>query len=75
MTKPRKFFSVEDRIVHFQYGTGTVVAIEPTYTVIDFDQNGRRKFVTTMVQLDPTDTLAPPPPTRKSRAKTPKPRK
>ena len=42
------------------------------HTVIDFDENGRRKFVTSIVRLERTDILAPAPPPRKARAKSAK---
>ena len=55
MTKSGTKFAVADRVTHFQYGAGTIAAIDSNTTVIDFDKNGRRKFVTSMVQLEPTD--------------------
>ncbi len=67
MTKTK--FAVADRVTHFQYGTGTIAAIDPNTTVIDFDKNGRRKFVTSMVQLEPTEIAAPVKPAPRSRAK------
>ncbi len=69
MAKSGKSFAVADRVVHFQYGTGTIAAIESNYTVIDFDKNGRRKFVTSMVQLEPTDVEAPTRPAPRARPK------
>jgi len=68
MSKPTNTFAVSERVTHFMYGPGTITEIGHTYTTIDFDQNGRRKFVTTMVQLEPT-TIAPPAPVKKSKAK------
>jgi len=73
MSKPSNGFAVSERVTHFMYGPGTITEIGSVYTTIDFDENGRRKFVTTMVQLEPTSILAPVP-VKKSRAKpkTPK---
>ena len=65
MSKPSITFAVSERVTHFQYGPGTIAEVGATYTTIDFDENGRRKFVTTMVQLEPTTTQAPPPPTKR----------
>ena len=75
MSKPGKAFHVSDRVLHFQYGTGTIAAIESAYTVIDFDKNGRRKFVTSVVQLEPTEIMEPTkqaPPAKKPRAAKPR---
>jgi|GEM_PF-1167964 hypothetical protein len=73
MSKTTNSFGVSERVTHFMYGPGTITEIGNVYTTIDFDENGRRKFVTTMVQLEPTTILAPIP-VKKSRAKpkTPK---
>lgn len=72
MSKPTNTFAVSERVTHFMYGPGTITEIGNVYTTIDFDENGRRKFVTTMVQLEPT-TIMPPVPVKKAKArKTPK---
>ena len=68
MSKPSNSFAVSERVTHFMYGPGTITEIGAVYTTIDFDENGRRKFVTTMVQLEPT-TILPPVPVKKSKAK------
>jgi hypothetical protein len=68
MSKPASTFAVSERVSHFMYGPGTITEIGVTYTTIEFDENGRRKFVTSMVQLEPT-TIAPPVPVKKSKAK------
>jgi hypothetical protein len=67
MTKPAKTFAVSDRVSHFQYGLGTIAGFDQNYTIIDFDRHGRRKFVTSMVQLEPSDVLAPTKPASKSK--------
>ena len=69
MSKPSITFAVSERVTHFQYGPGTIAEVGTTYTTIDFDENGRRKFVTTMVQLEPTTTQAPAPPPKRAKAK------
>ena len=68
MSKSANTFAVSERVTHFMYGPGTITEIGHTYTTIDFDENGRRKFVTSMVQLEPT-TIMPPAPVKKSKAK------
>jgi hypothetical protein len=66
-------FSVNDRINHVTYGLGTISEINHLYTTIEFDENGRRKFVTSMVRLEHTDEAPPPPPKKKrARSKTTK---
>jgi hypothetical protein len=72
MSKSSVTLAPKERVSHFLYGPGTIVEIGQTYTTIDFDENGRRKFVTTMVQLEPTTVSAPEPVAKKSRAKSTK---
>jgi hypothetical protein len=54
-----KLFSKDLRINQADYGTGTVISSDERYTVIEFDQHGRRTFVTDMVKLDRSDVPAP----------------
>ena len=49
--------------------TGTIADVTQPYTIIDFDKGGRKKFVTSMVQLEATSVEAPTKPASKSRAK------
>ena len=49
-----------DRVVQPQYGPGTVVEINERHTVIDFDEHGVHRFVTTLVALESTEQPAPP---------------
>ena len=63
-------FSPNDRINHSIYGLGTISEVNDLHTVIEFDGNGRRKFVTSIVRLERTDIVAPARPTRKGRSKT-----
>lgn len=60
-------FSVNQRVNHHVYGLGTISMIDDLHTIIEFDENGRRKFMTSMVRLEHSDAA---PPTRtRSRAK------
>ena len=63
-------FSANERVSHSIYGLGTINEINELHTTIDFDQNGRRKFVTSIVQLEPTDVPAPAPTGGRARSKT-----
>ena len=72
MAKDSNTFAVNERISHHVYGLGTISEINHAHTVIDFDENGRRKFVTSMVQLEHKDIPAPAPPPKPSRAKSAK---
>jgi hypothetical protein len=63
-------FSANERINHSIYGLGTISEVNELHTVIEFDQNGRKKFVTSMVQLEPTDVPAPALAPRRTRSKT-----
>jgi hypothetical protein len=47
------------RVSQAQYGTGTVMSVNQYHTVIEFDEAGTRTFVTTRVELTPSDTEAP----------------
>lgn len=57
-----------DRVAHAQYGHGTVSSANEYHTVIDFDEHGKRTFVSPRVVL--TDSMVPPPekPARAKRA-------
>ncbi len=67
-TSPKSFPVSGDRVLHEQYGTGTVTGLDVYHTVIDFDAHGSRRFVTGHVVLQPT--LAPAPTPRERRAST-----
>jgi len=80
LAKNPEVFAVNERILHGMYGLGTIKEVNAQYTSIEFDENGRRKFLTSLVRLERSSVAAPPPPARKSRAKkpaakTPKPKK
>lgn len=72
MAKPHTIFAVSERVNHALYGPGTIAEVAQPYTVIDFDKSGRRKFVISMVQLEPTTIMAPTPPATKSRSRSAK---
>jgi len=65
-------FSANERINHSIYGLGTISEVNDLHTVIEFDQNGRKKFVTSIVQLERTTVPAPVLPSRRSRTKATK---
>ncbi|HKY31415.1 MAG TPA: hypothetical protein VJV23_02680 [Candidatus Polarisedimenticolia bacterium] len=52
-------FGVNDRVNHSVYGLGTISMIDDQHVVIEFDREGRKKFVTSLMQLEHSD--APPP--------------
>lgn len=53
-------YSVGDRVMQQTYGTGTVAAVNEYNTIVDFDDHGARTFATSLVQLQPSSTAAPP---------------
>ncbi|MGH9323644.1 MAG: hypothetical protein ACRD21_13670 [Vicinamibacteria bacterium] len=59
--------SVSQRVHHDKYGLGVVSAADSEYTVIEFDEHGRKKFVTRLVSLQGSEE--PPPRKRRARAK------
>ena len=77
MAKNSDALAVNDRVNHETYGLGTVTAIDEARTTIQFDDNGSRKFVTSLVRLERSSVAAPAPPPKKSRSKkaAPKPAK
>lgn len=74
MTKGAESFAVNDRVSHSVYGLGTISELNPRHTTILFDEGGRKKFVTSMVQLEKSASPAPPKPvsSRKKPAKAAK---
>lgn len=54
-----KNWSKGDRVVQPTYGPGTLVEVNEHHTVIDFDEHGRRTFVTRLVVLQATNEPAP----------------
>jgi hypothetical protein len=54
------------RVSQGQYGPGTILESNQHHTVIDFDEHGARRFITTMVELQSSKVPAP---VKKKRAK------
>ena len=54
-----KLFAVSERITHTKYGLGVIAESDTDYTVIDFDEHGRKKFVTRMVTIQKSDAPLP----------------
>jgi hypothetical protein len=67
-----KLYGIGDRVVQPEYGPGTVTAADARHTVIDFDQHGTRKFVTTMVSLSATTEPAPTKPSKAGGRRAPR---
>ena len=67
-----KLYTVGDRVSQTAYGAGTVTLANEYHTIIDFDEHGSRTFVTRMVQLEKSNTLAPERPKRARRKAAPK---
>ena len=49
----------DDRVSHPRFGPGVIIQVDARYTVIEFDEQGLRKFVTTLVQLERSDLPLP----------------
>jgi hypothetical protein len=64
-----KLFAKGSRVSQATYGAGTVTSSDERYTVIEFDQHGRRVFLTDMVALSKTDEPAPNKPVKEKRKK------
>ena len=58
-----------DRVIHTQYGDGTLVSTNEYHTVIDFDEHGLRRFSTPMVKLERSNTVEPGKPAKRTRKK------
>ena len=65
-------FSAKDRVHHQVFGHGTIASIDERYTRIDFDENGSRKFLNSIVKLEKSDTPAPEKARPRARKKTTK---
>jgi len=64
-----KLFTKGNRVSQANYGAGTVVSSDERYTVIEFDNHGRRVFITDMVTLGKSDEPAPNKPAKGRRKK------
>ena len=58
MSKPPTF-ALNDRVRSATYGEGSITRIDEKYTTIEFDDGGTRKFLTSVVQLERSDSSAP----------------
>jgi hypothetical protein len=65
-----RHFAIGARVAQPTYGTGTITLCNEYHTIIDFDAHGSRTFSTPLVQLEPTDTVAPERPKRAPRKKS-----
>ena len=59
--------TVSQRVQHEKYGLGVISEADAEYTVIEFDEHGRKKFLTSLVSLQSSDE--PPPKRRRARKK------
>ena len=59
--------TVAQRVQHEKYGLGVISEADAEYTVIEFDEHGRKKFLTSLVSLQSSDE--PPPKRRRARKK------
>ena len=62
-----KAIAVSQRIQHEKYGLGVISESDTEYTVIEFDEHGRKKFLTRLVSLQSSDE--PPPKRRRATRK------
>jgi len=69
VAKNSEALAVNERVSHATYGLGTITKVNSAQTTIEFDQNGCRKFVTSLVQLERSTVAAPIPPAKKTRAR------
>ncbi len=60
--------TVAQRVQHEKYGLGVISEADAEYTVIEFDEHGRKKFLTSLVSLQSSDE--PPPKRRRARKTT-----
>ena len=66
-----KQYTIGDRVAQSTYGTGTVTLVNEYHTIVNFDEHGSRTFVTRMVALEPSQTIAPVRPKRARRKAAP----
>lgn len=62
-----KAMAVSQRIEHEKFGLGVIAETDSEYTVIEFDEHGRKKFKTRLVTLQTSDE--PPPKRRRATRK------
>jgi hypothetical protein len=64
-----KLFAKGNRVAQANYGSGTVLSSDERYTAIEFDNHGRKVFITDMVTLTKSDEPAPNKPAKAKRKK------
>jgi hypothetical protein len=72
MPKTAERFREGDRVDHARFGAGTIENADSQYTTIRFDDHGRKKFLTQMVQLQRSEAPPPQKPARTAKVPTPK---
>jgi hypothetical protein len=60
-------YATGDRVMHSQYGDGTILSVDEYHTKIKFDEHGPRTFISSRVVLAPSNTPAPAAPARTRR--------
>ena len=70
MGKPETF-AVNDRVSHAEHGLGKIIEVNARITTISFDTAGVRKFITSLVQLERSDSPNPARPSRARKKKDP----
>ena len=68
MPKKPAPFVVKSRVSHPTFGLGTIKEVNERYTTIVFDENGTKKFMTSMVELESSTIPAPTKTPRKKKA-------
>ena len=67
-----KAFSVGQVVEHFLYGVGTIASTDTERTTVDFELHGAKKFVTSIVKLEPSEKVLQARVTRRRAARKPK---
>lgn len=49
----------DDRVAHARFGPGVVIEVDERYTVVEFDDAGVRRFVSHMLQVEPSTLPRP----------------
>lgn len=64
-----KEFSVGQVVEHVTYGVGTISAADADRVTVDFELHGLKKFVSSIVRLEPSDKIPQTKSTRKRAAR------
>jgi alpha-acetolactate decarboxylase len=65
-------FAIGQVVEHATYGLGTIAATDADRTTVDFETFGTKKFVTSIVKLQPTDKVLQVRTTRRRAPRKPK---